>query len=518
VIPASEPLAARRAFAAVVLAAALFAAVVVQLTVVNRLPLPGAAEPDLVLELVTAIAVATGPMTGALAGFAGGLAVDLAPPVSHYAGEYALIFCLAGYAAARAVRAIWDTTGERDPITSFTVMAVAVAAGEAGKAALGLLLSDPDVTGPVISRVLPGAILYDLLLAPFAFLLVSRITRGAAAERAPAPEFSRAQRLASVFRQASAGAAPNLRLTGTGGSYQNPSAARRVPKLRLSGASSPSIARTIPAFTRGASFPLAGGRTPKLNFAGNPPARSARRVVRTPGRNWLRTATPLSVRGLSVRGSSLRGSSFVGSSALAGSSAGLAAKRASRTPARGWLRSVATSGRGSAAGLTGLAGPRPAASALAARSAPSGLSALSGAGTPLARRRSPNTGWLRTARSAGPSWAGPSWAGPSWAGPSWGAAGRRRSPRRGWLGSTSRSNRASRSNGASWRRGTGRGNWYSSSPSRAWLRRSHHPWRKRSYLPGGRPPVPPGARPMARTAIVSGARKPRLFGLLGGRW
>jgi rod shape-determining protein MreD len=486
VIPASEPPAARRALVAVALAVALFAAVIVQLTVVNRLPLPGAAEPDLVLLLVTVIAVATSPLAGALAGFVGGLAVDIAPPVSHYAGEYALIFCLAGYAAARTVRAIWDMTGERDPIISFTIMAAAAAAGEAGKAALGMLLSDPDVTGPVISRVLPGAILYDLLLAPFAFLLVSRVTRGAVswstvAERAPAPEFSRAQRLASVFRQASAGAAPNLRLAGTGGSHRSPSLVRQVPKLRLSGARTPSIARTVPGGTNSAPFPLAGGRTQKLNLAANLPARTAKPVVRTPGKNWLRTGT--------------------GSSALTGSPAGLAAKRASRTPASGWLRSVGHGGRAGAARspvFAGPAGKRSAAAAFAARSAPSGLSALSGSGTPSARRRSPNAGWLRTSRSASPSW---------------GAAGQRRSPRRGWLGGTSQSH------------------WYSASPSGTWLRRRRHPWRKRGYLPGGRTsriggtrppfplaPVPPGARPMARTAIVSGARKPRLFGLLGGRW
>ncbi len=147
---------ARKALTAIILAIALFAAVVIQLTVVNRLPLPGAAAPDLVLLLVAAIAVATGPATGAVTGFAGGLALDIAPPAAHYAGEYALVFCLVGYAAARVVRAVWDTTGEHDPVTTFTVMAVAVAAGEAGKAALGILLSNPDVTTAAVSRVLPG--------------------------------------------------------------------------------------------------------------------------------------------------------------------------------------------------------------------------------------------------------------------------------------------------------------------------------------------------------------------------
>ena len=84
---------------------------------VNRLPLPGGAAPDLVLLLVTAIAVCTSPLTGALTGFAGGLALDVAPPAIHYAGEYALVFCLAGYGAARVMTAPSGTwRGERDPI------------------------------------------------------------------------------------------------------------------------------------------------------------------------------------------------------------------------------------------------------------------------------------------------------------------------------------------------------------------------------------------------------------------
>jgi rod shape-determining protein MreD len=239
----------RRALTVVVLAVALFATVVVQLTVVNRLPFPGAAGsgstgPDLVLLLVTAIAVATSPLTGAVTGFAGGLALDIAPPAAHYAGEYALVFCLAGYAAARVHHAIVNMNGgERDLVTAFTVMVAATAAGEAGKAVLGMLLSDPDVTGAVVRSVLPAALLYDLLLAPLAFWFVAWVTRatrswGTAAERAPGPDFSHEQRLASVFRQASAGAVPNLRLAGTGEDHRSPSAPRRVPKLRLSGASS----------------------------------------------------------------------------------------------------------------------------------------------------------------------------------------------------------------------------------------------------------------------------------------
>jgi rod shape-determining protein MreD len=502
---------ARKAVTAIILAVALFAAVVIQLTVVNRLPLPGAAAPDLVLLLVAAIAVATGPATGAVTGFAGGLALDIAPPAAHYAGEYALVFCLVGYAAARVVRAVWDTTGEHDPVTTFTVMAIAVAAGEAGKAALGILLSNPDVTTAAVTRVLPAAILYDLLLSPLVYWLVVRVTRGAvgwraAQERAPAPEFG-AVPPPAVFRQASAGAAPKLRLAGTGQSYGSPSPARRVPKLRLSGARTAASIRTTAAGSRGAPLSLAGGRTMRLNFAGDrasPAARTARPVTRTPGKNWLRSpASP-------------------------------AAKRAVHSPSRGWLSAAGAAGSagGQASGRTrarprrfanGIGGTAHAASspvtarparsageALAARSAPSGLSALSGAGTPLARRRSPSRGWLRASGSAAPTF-----------------SRQRRAPRSGWLGSASRprtvigsgvGGRGGRFRRGTFRRGrTARGNWYTASPSGAWLRRGRHPWRQRLHLPGGRPPVPPGARAMAKGAVVSRARGPRLFGMIGGR-
>jgi len=471
----SEASPARKALTAVILAVALLAAVVIQLTVVNRLPLPGGAGPDLVLLLVTAIAVFTSPAMAAVTGFAGGLALDVAPPAAHYAGEYALIFCLVCYAAARVVQVIWVATGERDPVTIFAVMAAAAAAGEAGKAALAMLLSDPDVTTAAVSRVLPAAVLYDLLLAPVVYWLVSRVTGGAAAwgtaaERAPAPEFGHAGQLAPVFRQASAGAAPNLRLAGTGENYASPSPARRVPKLRLPDARSGPGLRTGAAGTRGATASLAGGRPPKVDFAADRPRRAARPAARAPGKNWLRSGVSPAIP---------------------------AAKRAARSPSRGWLNSAGAGGRsgarsaglgggrtrglaGSAFKSTGLTGSarsavspaaaRPArsgADALAARSAPSGLSALSGPGTPLAGRRSPQAGWLRTPR---------------------GTSVPRRlggSPRSGWLGSASRPRTVIGSGvqgrGGTFRRNRGaRGNWHAAPASGAWLRSSRHPWRRRS--------------------------------------
>jgi hypothetical protein len=109
---------------------------------------------------------------------------------------------------------------------------------------------------------------------------------------------------------------------------------------------------------------------------------------------------------------------------------------------------------------------RSAEEVLAARSAPSGLSALAGAGTPLAGR-APQAGWLRTPRGTSA------------------VQRRRRSPRSGWLGSANRPRTVIGSGvggrGGTFRRGRGtRGNWYAASPSGAWLRRGRHPWRKRS--------------------------------------
>jgi len=349
----SDPSPWRKALVVTALPIALFVAVAVQLTVVNRLPLPGATAPDLVLLLVAAVAVCTGPMTGLLTGFAGGLALDIAPPATHYAGEYALVFCLVGYFAAWIAAASAAATGERNPWAELGAMAVAVVAGEAGKAGLGLLLSDPNVTGPAIKHVLPGAIAWDLLLTPFAFFLVSWVAGLArpVAERAPRPEFVGAQRLVAVFRAASSGAAPNLRLAGTGAKFQSDRPARRVPKLRLADARSKSFARTDPAGSGIARPALAGRRTAKLNFGRSASAlRSSGAGVTSLGR------TPK----LNFSG---------------GKSSALTPPRSQRGPGKGWIRG----GGGSTASGGSV-----------------GRAAGAGSGITVAGRRSPKAGWLRT--------------------------------------------------------------------------------------------------------------------------
>ena len=460
----------RKALVVAALPIALFVAVVVQLTVVNRLPLPGGTAPDLVLLLVAAVAVSTGPMIGLLTGFAGGLALDIAPPATHYAGEYALIFCLVGYFAARIAAASGATTGERNPWVELGVMAAATAAGEAGKAGLGLLLSDPDVTDPAIRHVLPGAIAWDLLLTPFAFVLVAWAAGLARpkAERAPRPEFVGAQRIAAVFRAASAGAAPNLRLAGTGAKFQTDRPARRVPKLRLADARSKSFARTDPAGSGTAPPALAGGRTARMKFAGKSPAlRSSGAGVtslgRTPKLNFAGKSPALRSSGAGV--TSLGRTPKLN---FAGKSPAITPPRSQKGPGKGWIHTRDRAGitpprsqRGPGKGWIRVG-----------RSAASGGSvgraAGLGSGITVAGRRPPKAGWLRTDAHRPPP-----------------AANRAR-PGKGWLRTSKRP----------------RANWYTSGPSTGWVRRSRSKdrWRARrrslsgAVLSGVRDLLPSGGR------------------------
>jgi len=82
----------------------LLVAILVQLTLFDNLRLPGGAGPDLVLVVVVALALTGGPMEGVLGGFCAGLALDVAPPATHLVGQYALVFCLVGYAAGFPLR------------------------------------------------------------------------------------------------------------------------------------------------------------------------------------------------------------------------------------------------------------------------------------------------------------------------------------------------------------------------------------------------------------------------------
>lgn len=161
-------------FAVVVLGLAL----VIQLTVLNGLRLPGGGVPDLVLVLVASLAMADGPLRGMITGFAAGLCLDLAPPGSAVLGEYALIFCLAGWAAGKLSGLV-----VRSAVLSIAMLAGVVVLAEALVAGLSLALDPAQVSLATVRHVLPYSVAYDLLILPFA-LCLSILARSWAARAA----------------------------------------------------------------------------------------------------------------------------------------------------------------------------------------------------------------------------------------------------------------------------------------------------------------------------------------------
>ena len=153
---------------ALLAAVAILAAVLLQVTLLNNVPFPGGAGPDLVLVVVVALALTSGARDGAIIGFAAGHALDIAPPASNLLGQSALVFCLVGYGCGR-MRVVL----ERSAWLPLAGVAVGAAAGEALYALVGLIFGDPDVTWQAVRQVLPAAVFYDLLISPFVLYAVA---------------------------------------------------------------------------------------------------------------------------------------------------------------------------------------------------------------------------------------------------------------------------------------------------------------------------------------------------------
>ncbi len=235
--------------------AAVAVAVIVQLTIVNRIAFPGGTGPDVVLLAVAALALANGPLAGALIGFWAGLALDVAPPGSYLVGENALVFCLIGYLCG-LVRDVPNSEGvpEQGHTALFEIVVTAVAAvcGEALTVALGKMLSDPRISVPAVRHVLPVAAAYDVLLCPFVLFAAAAVLRLAGPPRDRAAWATSAARSPAAtpqgaIRQVSGGNTPRLRLsersageglTGPRSPWgargpRGPASAKREPRLKL---------------------------------------------------------------------------------------------------------------------------------------------------------------------------------------------------------------------------------------------------------------------------------------------
>ncbi|MDX2597433.1 MULTISPECIES: rod shape-determining protein MreD [Streptomyces] len=138
-------------------------ALVVQVSVLARLHLPGAV-PDLLLLTVLGLAMVYGHVGGALVGFGAGLLADLAPPADHAAGRYALVLCVTGYFAGL----IKPENGRLKSATGPMAVVVAAAVGSTLLyAGVGALVGDTAARHVGLTGLLFSAALYDLLLAPF---------------------------------------------------------------------------------------------------------------------------------------------------------------------------------------------------------------------------------------------------------------------------------------------------------------------------------------------------------------
>ena len=171
----------RRALLSAVL---VVVALLLQLTLLDQLPLPGGVSPDLLLLVVVALALSSGPVPGLITGFCAGLALDIAPPASHLIGMYALVFCLVGYFCGLVAADL-----ENSVLLPLAASAVGAAGGAALYAAVGVFFGSADVTGQSVRHVLPLTVAYDVLLSPFvlyAVALASKLAAGSPVRPPPA--------------------------------------------------------------------------------------------------------------------------------------------------------------------------------------------------------------------------------------------------------------------------------------------------------------------------------------------
>ncbi|MGW1372771.1 rod shape-determining protein MreD [Streptomyces sp. NPDC002446] len=148
-------------------------ALVIQVTILARLQLPGAV-PDLLLLVVLGLALVYGHVGGSLVGFFAGLLADLAPPSDHAIGRYALVLCVIGYIAGLTKP---DSGQHRSATLPLMVVIGAAIGSTLMYAAVGSLVGDTAARHVGIVGLLLSATLYDLLLAPFTVPLVMALAR-----------------------------------------------------------------------------------------------------------------------------------------------------------------------------------------------------------------------------------------------------------------------------------------------------------------------------------------------------
>ncbi|MBI3687165.1 MAG: rod shape-determining protein MreD [Actinobacteria bacterium] len=145
---------------------AVCVAVLLQATVISRLPLPGG-TPSLVLLLVIAIGFSAGTTAGLFAGFVAGATVDLMS--DHPLGVAAICLALGGFVAGTLL-----DNGTRGVARSLLLVVTIAGVVQLLYAALLALLG---ARGGSVLHGLAGAVGYDALLAPLVLPVVAAVER-----------------------------------------------------------------------------------------------------------------------------------------------------------------------------------------------------------------------------------------------------------------------------------------------------------------------------------------------------
>jgi rod shape-determining protein MreD len=156
----------------VVFALLLLAALVLQVTFFGYFSYDGVV-PNLVLLVVVAAGLTRGPEVAAVLGFVGGMAIDLVPPADHVAGRWALALVVVGYLAGL----VRHRDAGRSSLVALGTVAAASFVGTSLFALSGMLLRNPATPVAEALRVIPAALVYDLLLAPFVLPPMMRLFR-----------------------------------------------------------------------------------------------------------------------------------------------------------------------------------------------------------------------------------------------------------------------------------------------------------------------------------------------------
>lgn len=158
------------------LAALVFTAALLQVTLVASLDVAGGAA-DLLLLTVLSIALLRGPVTGSVAGFGGGILIDVL--TLDTLGVWALLYGLAGYWAGR----YGETTGrERGYAPLLTVAAGTAAVAFAGYGLHFLLGEAVSARQALLEALLPSLVL-NLALGKPVYALCRRALGRVAGER-----------------------------------------------------------------------------------------------------------------------------------------------------------------------------------------------------------------------------------------------------------------------------------------------------------------------------------------------